>query len=272
MQRYEGLYSQALLLTSRNEQLAEDLVHDAFIQFTVVQPDLSLIRNLDAYLYGMLRKLLLSHIRRSSRIRYFPSLIVEYETAEIGLKASELDVQLSLTNDLSIICQYACTRKDTSKAGSVLLLRFFLGYYPSEIAMILRSSRNAVDDWLRIARREARQHLAIPSRSRRASSFQKLSASSSGRSPDQFLNDLHHTIFSQPHAKCISEKELQAVYKDVRFAKLETKMLGQIVGCPRCLDRVSRLLQIPPPSDRYLLDVLGQDTRDRDRKTGEDSA
>jgi DNA-directed RNA polymerase specialized sigma24 family protein len=39
-------------------------------------------------------------------------------------------------------------RKETSKAGSVLLLRFFRGYYPSELAQVLRTPRQVVDTWL----------------------------------------------------------------------------------------------------------------------------
>jgi len=58
--------------------------------------------------------------------------------------------------ELRSICEYACIRKETSKAGSILLLRFFHGYYPTETAQVLRTSRNNVDNWLTLARRETK--------------------------------------------------------------------------------------------------------------------
>jgi len=57
---------------------------------------------------------------------------------------------------------YACTRKETSKAGSVLILRFFHGYYPSEITKVIRGTRHAVDLRLRNACAEAKATLANP--------------------------------------------------------------------------------------------------------------
>lgn len=56
IQRYGQLIGQARQLTASDEQLAEDLVHEAFIQFTLARPELGKIENLDGYLYGMLRK------------------------------------------------------------------------------------------------------------------------------------------------------------------------------------------------------------------------
>jgi DNA-directed RNA polymerase specialized sigma24 family protein len=58
--------------------------------------------------------------------------------------------------ELRSICEYACIRKETSKARSILLLRFFHGYYPTETAQVLRTSRNNVDNWLTLARRETK--------------------------------------------------------------------------------------------------------------------
>lgn len=51
---------------------------------------------------------------------------------------------------------YACVRKESARAGSAFILRFFLGYYPDEIALLLRNSRHAVEELLKVARGEAR--------------------------------------------------------------------------------------------------------------------
>ena len=56
--RYDRLLAGALPLVEGDAAAAEDLLHDVFIQFTLAQPDLKAIENLDAYLRQMLRNLL----------------------------------------------------------------------------------------------------------------------------------------------------------------------------------------------------------------------
>jgi DNA-directed RNA polymerase specialized sigma24 family protein len=104
----------------------------------------------------------MSQLRRATRLQYWSSFLVDYDSLEIGLRAMDLGAQIRVQEELRLICRSACIRKSNSKAGSVLLLRFFHGYYPSEIAQILMSPRSAVDDWLRIARREAKLYINDP--------------------------------------------------------------------------------------------------------------
>ncbi len=47
MARYQRMLGWALRLTEGRRHAAEDLVHDAFIQFTLKRPNLSAIENLD---------------------------------------------------------------------------------------------------------------------------------------------------------------------------------------------------------------------------------
>src|SRR5260370_33181157 len=129
IQRYEWLRGWSLRLTQHNQEQAEDLVHDAFIQFTLVRPDLGTIQNLEGYLYTMLRNMHLSNVRRATRAPSCSLSIADFDSAEIGLRAAGLSEQMQVREQLRVICYYACTRKDTSKTGSVLILRFFHGYY-----------------------------------------------------------------------------------------------------------------------------------------------
>ncbi len=69
IQRYQWLMDSALRLTGRDQEEAEDLVHDVFIHFTLDRPDLERLTNLEGYLYTMLRNLHVSQIRRAARIR-----------------------------------------------------------------------------------------------------------------------------------------------------------------------------------------------------------
>src|SRR3989441_5971070 len=163
--RYGKLRSWALQLTEHDRERAEDLVHDAYIQFTFAQPDLDAISNLNGYLYSLLRNLHLSQLRRSTRRQHRTISIVDYDSAEIGLRAADPRERIRLQDQLREVCKYACMRKETSKAGSVLILRFLHGYYPREIAQVMRCTREAVEERLRAARSEARQYLENPKRS-----------------------------------------------------------------------------------------------------------
>src|SRR6266540_1436560 len=140
IERYARLFKWSLRLTDNNRELAEDLVHDAFIQFTFTHPDLQGIHDLDSYLYGMLRNLHLSQVRRATRNRLQPLSVVEYESVETGLRAIDPRDQIQVQEELRRACHYACVRKENAKIASVLILRFFHGYYPSEIVQIMLSS------------------------------------------------------------------------------------------------------------------------------------
>src|ERR1700730_1875567 len=160
--RYARLRVWALQLTENDRERAEDLVRDAYVQFNLSRPDLNAIGNLDGYLYRMLRNLHLSQVRRSLRIQHRTLSIVDYDSAEICLRSADPRQQIRLQDELRQVCQYACMRKETSKAGSVLILRFLHGYYPREIAQVMRATRPAVEERLRTARSEARQYLKNP--------------------------------------------------------------------------------------------------------------
>ena len=143
IRRYDRLLAWSLQMTERDRALAEDLLHDLFIQFTLNEPDLEQIANLDGYLYTMLRNLHLAHKRRDTRNRLEQLSIVEYDSAEIGLRTIDLRDQIQAQEQLRRVCQYACVRKDTAKIASVLILRFFHGYYPEEIVHVMRSPRHS---------------------------------------------------------------------------------------------------------------------------------
>jgi len=159
---YSRLRAWALTLTNRDNERAEDLVHDAFVQFTFSRPDISTISNLNGYLYTMLRNLYLSDMRRLERLQRRTLSIVDYDSAELGLRVVDPRQLIRIQDELRRVCQFACVRKETSKAGSVLILRFLHGYYPKEIAQIIRATRQVVEERLRTARNEVRQYLKDP--------------------------------------------------------------------------------------------------------------
>jgi RNA polymerase sigma factor (sigma-70 family) len=164
IEHYDMLRGWALHFTKHDPDLAQDLLHDAFIHFTLTKPELAHIENVESYLYVIMRNLHLSQIRKSSRIPTRPLGVIEYDTIDLGLWATDPRDHQRLRDDLSAICQYACIRKETLKAASVLILRFFHGYYPEEIADVMRTTRAMVDNRLRMARAEVHAYLESPDR------------------------------------------------------------------------------------------------------------
>src|SRR6266508_1457191 len=102
MARYERLVHWALRLTEGQRSAAEDLVHDAFIQFTLKQPNLAAIESLDDYLYVMLRNLHISQARRASQTPTIQLAISDYDTAEIGLRLIDPQRQLQARDRKSV--------------------------------------------------------------------------------------------------------------------------------------------------------------------------
>src|SRR5919197_4748522 len=155
---YLPLFRLALRLTDGSHARAEDLLHDAFILFVFSRPDLNSIDNIDRYLYRLLLNLFRRQKRKAAQMQDISFKIEDYDSAEFGLHAIDFQARWQAQEDLIRICHYACVRKETSRAGSVLILRFFYDYSPSEIARVILSPRGTVDDWLRLARREARAY------------------------------------------------------------------------------------------------------------------
>src|SRR5260370_22121188 len=150
LERYKGLHAWAVQMTAGDRALAEDLLHDLFILFTLNQPALSRIENLDNYLYASLRNLHLSQLRGTTRGRFEQLSVVEYESARMSLRSiSHGRDSIQAQDELRRGCHYAFGRQETANAASELILHFFHGYYPSEVAKIILSSGRPAGDRLR---------------------------------------------------------------------------------------------------------------------------
>ncbi|MEP7270772.1 MAG: sigma-70 family RNA polymerase sigma factor [Acidobacteriota bacterium] len=267
---YNRLITWALHLTGQDRQKAEDLVHDVFIQFTVVEPELSKVENLEGYLFASMRNLLRSQMRRQSIALTSQLSLVDYDSAEIGLRSRDPRPDVQVRDELALICHYACVRKESSRAGSALILRFYLGYYPSEISQVLRNSRQAVADLLSAARREAKLYLTHPNRltfmhhSPAATSLQQVVIGG------DFLGELRRAIFRSCGGVCPPKRKLKDLYRvtgaESQIA-VETDQLSHLVSCPRCLDIINQELGLPLLGDRYPTDTLGADQSGRGSRT-----
>src|SRR5262249_59133010 len=82
---YQQLFGWALRLTGGPRARAEDLLHDAFIQFVIFRPDLSSINSFDRYLYRLLLNLFLAQKRKAAQMQYISLNITDYYSAELRL-------------------------------------------------------------------------------------------------------------------------------------------------------------------------------------------
>jgi RNA polymerase sigma factor (sigma-70 family) len=263
--RYGRLRASALRLTAGDRGAAEDLVHDAFVQFTLARPELGRVENLDGYLYQMLRNLHLSQLRRARRRGEDAPAVVEYDSAEFALRAyADPRDSIRVQDELRQVCRYACLRKETSKAGSVLILRFMHGYYPGEIAQVSRSTREAVEERLRTARGEARQFLKDPSSlrfiKREAASAPTPAPTGFAQTHEELLADLRRRVFDSRRGECLTKETLSEIYDGGSRAP-DCATLAHVVSCPRCIDEVNSLNGLPPLSERYPTDSLGVEPR-----------
>ncbi|MET0623890.1 MAG: sigma factor, partial [Pyrinomonadaceae bacterium] len=97
---YAPLRAWAMRLTGGDAARAEDLVHDAFVSFTLARPDLARMQNLDGYLYQMLRNLNTSQVRRAARRREDAPAVVEYDSIEFALRAADPRDLIRVQDDL----------------------------------------------------------------------------------------------------------------------------------------------------------------------------
>lgn len=261
LQRYEQMLEWALHLADHRAAQAEDLVHDAFVQLTLSPPDFKTIENLDGYLFVVLRNLHRSQLQRTLRGPLGPESLVDYDSAAASLKSADPREHWQAIEELQQVCRYACLRKESSKAGSALILRFFHGYYPGEVAALLCVSRPAIKELLRMARGEAKLFLDDPARLSFLSETTNTKAAEikPGATPEETMTQLRQAIFATRTGRCLERKHLAEIYEAAQPELLMVPLLAHLVSCPNCLEAVNRLLGLSPLSDRDPNDMLGPD-------------
>jgi RNA polymerase sigma factor (sigma-70 family) len=269
-ERYESLIVWAVRLTN-DRAAAEDLVQDAFIQFMIGRTRLEEIENIDGYLRRMLRYMHIARMSRpSQRLQDTTLSVADYDTCRLGWTAVETPRRMQASEELHQICVYACSRKESSRAGSVLILRFFHDYFPTEIARVLSTSRTCVDQWQRLARREAKLFISQPNRLR----FVDVKAPTApawieypGSDCDLMLA-LRRMILNSCNGICLTPEELEKAYAPESADTLSTPRLAHVVSCPECLDAVNTHLGLPLLAQRYETDKCDADEPPRDGAGG----
>src|SRR6185369_14411193 len=241
IEHYSWLIRWALQLTHHDRERAEDLVQEVFSQFAIAHTDLSAVQNVQAFLYTTLRNIHVSQVRLAARSHTQTHSIVDYGVAEAALDATDPYTLFQTQDELRRVCQYACLRKQSSRAGSVLILRYFHGYHLSEIAQVFRATCEAVRRHLTLARNEARLFLKDPQALKyiQHSPVAHSISKSSVCSTDRLLVELRAAIFDSREGECLSPESIRSLYVENLIHAADNSIFSHIVSCPVCLDEVN---------------------------------
>ena len=239
---YGKLQTWGVVLTRGDRVMAQEIVHDLCLHFTVAKPDLSQVANLDGYLYTSLRHIYLSALARASREALQTVNIADFDSVQFALSSRRSDNLVDRQNDLRRICNYVLWRKNSSKSASYFILHFFHGYARREVAEIARLPIAAIYNKLKIARAELTSHLEAAGKLRIATRDLppnpelRVSAISSA----ELFQELRQRIFAATSSDCLPEENLLAQYRTTVPKPIPCGLLSHIVSCERCLSLLDR--------------------------------
>ena len=251
----------AMQLTGGYRFDAEDLVQELYIRFAGVGPIGEHIENAEDYLFSALRNLHYARIRRARTSAIDDLSIADYDSAERSLRASDRNGNLFIREELHRVCAYLCERKNTSRAASIFILRYFLGYFPYEVMKVVRSTRVAVDKAIQAARREARLDIERPGVLQQGGSSRDSKPpvlQSPSDSYGLFLA-LRAQIFRSCTGDCFGSVFFEEKYRE-SGQNLTTAELAHLVSCPECLDQANRMLGLPLLKERSPDETIGRNT------------
>ncbi len=258
LEHHGWLVKRAIQITQGRRDEADDLVQDLYIQLVHTRPDLDFgdDEHVRGYLFKMMRNLSVSNARRTGRDALSNLLVVDYESAEFALASVDRSNLVQVRSALARVCDYTCSRMYTSRSASVLALRFFLGYYPSEIVRILQTTPVAVDKLLQAARLEVRLLLERPGKLRFLGQEIPLTPISTillPEAPIALFAKLRARIFANVRGDCLAESSIHERYEH-DGPGLETCELAHVTSCASCLNLISQTLGMADPSDRFPTD------------------
>lgn len=259
VEKYEWLM-RALYFTQGERATAEDLVHDTFVRFAISHPELDHEKNAEKLLYKYLKYVHQEHLYRLQKYPHQSASVEEFDSLSLGLRQNPALSLMDVQNTLRRILTYLCWRKEAMKAASVLILRFFYGFFPEEIMQIGNLSRTVLDNSLLDARRDLKRHFA-ESASGRVRSFDEkhppeFVPAGKASDTDEFITEFRGILYGSRHGDCLSAEDLVALYEAESPKPLETELLAHLVSCRPCLEIAIRTKKLPPLEARSFESAL----------------
>lgn len=255
-ENYPKLIRWAGQITRNDQPGSEDLVQDLFLKSLQTNSLAIDIENIDSYLYKSLRN---AHISRQRRQSLRSETSME-DDLFVKLEHLSVDPRLALgvRELLAEICYFACVRKDSSISASILLLRYFHGYFTAEVVKLLKRPRSSIESRLADARRELKSRLLSGDITRISPHDRALSPECRVKfaQTDNLVQDLRNEIFSNRTGRCLTPQQYRKIYSKQNL-KPSREEIGHLVSCASCLESVNRLLKMPALYERHPLDTRG---------------
>jgi DNA-directed RNA polymerase specialized sigma24 family protein len=250
LDHYDWLLDWARQHTQGALQEAEDMVQDLYVRFVQMKriPSFKDEDHVRAYLYTSLKNLFISRKLRSGRDAVAGLLAVDFDSIEFAMSSVDRSQLLHVRSDLAGICEYACNRRRTSRAGSVLILRYFLGYLSTEVTALLMTKRSNVDTLVETARLEAKAYLDRPGVLRFLSRNDRKPLVFPRYLPDEpeaLFAELQRRIFLEAEGECLQPQQLRDRYIQPGTATFTTQEIAHLASCRQCLSIATRSLGIP---------------------------
>ncbi len=258
--KYDWLMRWAMHFAQNDRAAAEDLVQDAFVRLMNSWPRIKdSILESEPVLYSYLRYAYLTEIRRGRRFKIEQLALIEFDDVRLSLKEERTSDPIEVQDDLRRIVAYLCWRKRSAKSASILLLRFFHGYFVEEITRIAVSRRGVVDELLRTAREEVKAYLADPSRVEimRLGKPPEVMPRQVAVPEERFAEELRHTIFEARTGLCLDRNLWMRHYGVSEPKPVPCELLAHIVSCERCLEAVHSGNGLPPLAQRSQDGIFG---------------
>jgi DNA-directed RNA polymerase specialized sigma24 family protein len=258
-ENYDFLLGWALRLTFHDRTAAEDLVQETFVQFVLLQKEVEDPQNAEPLLYSYLKHVHLAELRRSQRHPTQQFSAEAFDSLQLALREQDAAYSIAIQNDLRKIACYLCWRKEATKSASILILRFFHGYFPEEIQQIAQLSRKASDFEIRTAREEVRLYLQAPDRLRvlYRGTPPKIPYFHLPLPPNELMEELINTLFNARRTPCLPPADLLALYQAHKRKPIPCECLAHIVSCSSCLEQVRIFKELPPASGRSCDEIAG---------------
>src|ERR1700722_12578958 len=242
---YDRLVEWSRILTRGDEAVAEEIIQDLCLHLMVAQPDLSAVRDLDAYLFVCLRNMYTSSLVKVSRERLRVIHVEDYDSIDSAVSSVPSD-DVDVQNELLRICAYAVWRKYSSKSAGHFILHFLLGYRRNDVARLVRLPIAAIYNKVKEFRTELREHLSSAGRVRVLSSNAppepRLLATQVAT--EALFSEMRSLVFDTEGFNCLPESALLEPYGQPGAAPASCCEVGHLAGCPRCLTLVERFLRI----------------------------
>lgn len=253
---YTQLLKWGAVLTRGDTSYAQDLVQEFCLYFTLTQPNLSEVANLDGYLYTCLRHIYLSRLAKASREALHFVSIADFDSFDFAIAANWVGDPLQRQNDLRRICSYTVWRKERSKSASYFIFHFFHGYSRREIAELARLPMSAIYNKLKTARTEVKSYLDQSGKLRilDRDSPPRPPLSWSLSSPVNLFQELRVMVLNARAGSCLPEETLLAHYHSLIPSPIPCSLLAHIVSCERCLGLIDDHFRRPTLKDREALD------------------